>query len=230
MRSERTAAIASVAALDDPQRRRLYDAIRNARRPMTREEAAREVDISRKLAAFHLDKLVALGLLELVDLPASVRRSVGRTPKRYQPSDGVVEVTIPDRSYDALAGVLIDVALETDDVETARVRARVAADHGRAIGESMAGRFAAVPASATELEQLEVVLDEQGFEPYPSDPGALRLHNCPFHPFAARATELVCGMNLHYLQGMIDGIGGESVSAVLAPRPGECCVEIRALS
>jgi hypothetical protein len=53
--------ISAAAALDDPTRRAMYDFIRRARRPITREEAAAHTDISRKLAAFHLDKMVALG-------------------------------------------------------------------------------------------------------------------------------------------------------------------------
>jgi predicted ArsR family transcriptional regulator len=61
--SARDPAIRAVAALDDELRRGMYAFIRKARRPVTREEAAASVGISRKLAAFHLDKLVEVGLL-----------------------------------------------------------------------------------------------------------------------------------------------------------------------
>src|SRR5690348_10137640 len=99
MRSKRSAAaIASLAALGDPQRSRLYDAVCEARRPLTREEAARAVDISRKLAAFHLDKLVASGLLEVAVSAPAEPHGVGRTPKRYQPVGGVVSASVPERS------------------------------------------------------------------------------------------------------------------------------------
>lgn len=33
----------------------------------------------------------------------------------------------------------------------------------------------------------------------------ITLANCPFHLLARGKTELVCGMNLAYLQGMVDG-------------------------
>ncbi|MCA1835373.1 MAG: transcriptional regulator, partial [Actinobacteria bacterium] len=45
-------AIRAVAALDDELRRGMYAFIRAARRPVTRDEAAAAVGISRKLAAF----------------------------------------------------------------------------------------------------------------------------------------------------------------------------------
>lgn len=57
-------AMAALAVLGDESRRRLLEFVRRARRPVTREEASAAVGISRKLAAFHLDKLVASGLLE----------------------------------------------------------------------------------------------------------------------------------------------------------------------
>ena len=52
-----------VGALDDDLRRRMYAYCRRAGHSVTRDEAAAHVGISRKLAAFHLDKLVDAGLL-----------------------------------------------------------------------------------------------------------------------------------------------------------------------
>jgi predicted ArsR family transcriptional regulator len=226
--SERSSAIASVAALDDPQRRRLYGAVRRARRPLTREEAAQAVGISRKLAAFHLDKLVDLGLLEVVVVPVLERRGVGRTPKRYQPAREVVDVTIPDRSFRVLAEVLVDAAVNADDGEDPEeARARVARQHGRDRGTAAAQlRSPDETGESGGLALAEQVLADEGFEPYRTSSEALRLYNCPFHPLAAQAPGLVCGINLHYLTGLLEGLHLDSVSAVLAPRAGECCVEI----
>ncbi|MER6046042.1 hypothetical protein ABT168_00855 [Streptomyces sp. NPDC001793] len=52
-----------------------------------------------------------------------------------------------------------------------------------------------------------------------------RLRNCPFHPPAAKAPELVCGMNHAFLAGSLEGLGVNGVQARHAPRPGECCVQ-----
>ena len=58
--------------------------------------------------------------------------------------------------------------------------------------------------------------------------GGLRLRNCPFHPLAASAPDLVCALNHEFVQGMLDGLQADSaVEAVLAPHPGECCVALR---
>ncbi|HET9140843.1 MAG TPA: transcriptional regulator, partial [Actinophytocola sp.] len=66
-----------------------------------------------------------------------------------------------------------------------------------------------------------------GFEPTRPTPTCVRLRNCPFHPLAAKAPELVCGINHAYLGGFLAGLHATTVDAVLAPRPGECCVELR---
>ena len=50
--------------LDEPTRRALYDWVVRAGRGVGRDEAASGVGVSRALAAFHLDRLVAAGLLE----------------------------------------------------------------------------------------------------------------------------------------------------------------------
>jgi predicted ArsR family transcriptional regulator len=53
----------AVTTLTDPSRRALYDYVRHQDHPVRREEAAEATTMSRGLAAFHLDKLVAAGLL-----------------------------------------------------------------------------------------------------------------------------------------------------------------------
>lgn len=57
-------------------------------------------------------------------------------------------------------------------------------------------------------------------------PTRLRLRNCPFHPLAAKAPDLVCGMNQAFLSGYLGGLEVNGVQAVLAPEPGECCVRL----
>src|SRR5438067_412829 len=109
----------AVVALRDGPRRVMYAFIRRTRRPVTRDEAAASAGISRKLAAFHLDKLVDAGLLR-------TRREAG-------------------------------------------------------------GRAGKV----------------------------------------GRAPNLVCGINHAYLTGMLTGLNAAGVRAILVPRAGECCVELR---
>jgi len=64
-----------------------------------------------------------------------------------------------------------------------------------------------------------------GFEPVRSD-STVTLRNCPFHPLAAYDPELVCAMNQAYVSGLLDGLEARTLTAVLAPLPGGCCVRL----
>jgi predicted ArsR family transcriptional regulator len=54
------------------------------------------------------------------------------------------------------------------------------------------------------------------------------LANCPFHALARQHTALVCGMNLHLLEGLLDGLPGAGLVARLEPTAGACCVRMGA--
>ncbi|SED68419.1 helix-turn-helix transcriptional regulator [Jiangella alba] len=224
------AEISAVAALDEPLRRRMYAFIRQARRPVTRDEAAASAGISRKLAAFHLDKLVDAGLLRAHFQPVGGIRKVGRAPKVYEPARDDVQVAIPPRRHAMLAEVLIDAVLTEGDDETARdASVRVARQHGAEAGAAERARVKPGRLGAERaLTLAETLLAGYGFEPSRESPTCVRLRNCPFHPLAARSTELVCGINHAFLDGLLGGLQATRVEAVLAPRPGECCVELRA--
>ena len=53
------------------------------------------------------------------------------------------------------------------------------------------------------------------------------LANCPFDRLAREHTELVCSMNLSLVGGVLEGLGCESLEAVLEPEEGLCCVKAR---
>jgi predicted ArsR family transcriptional regulator len=212
--------IKAVAALDDGLRRRMYTYIRAARRAVTRDEAAASVGISRKLAAFHLDKLVAAGLLT-----AHYERAgrVGRAPKVYQPTEVDIRVAIPQRQPDMLASILLDAVTAAD----ARAETLQAAEaHGERLVEVAKGRLGAERA----LTLAEETLTRHGFEVRRASPTRLRLRTCPFHPFTAQAPGLVCDLNKAFLTGLVRGLHATMVEAALVPEPGECCVELRAVT
>ncbi len=221
--------MAAVGALGDELRRGMYAFIRRARRPVSRDEAAEHVGISRKLAAFHLDKLVAVGLLHpRYDAPGRTR-SVGRAPKLYEPSPDTLQVSIPERRHELLAEILTDAVLAESDRHTARENAMtVAAQRGTALGGAdrerhRPGRLGTERALSLAAETLE----QLGFEPERTTPTLLRLRNCPFHPLAARAPDLVCAINHRFLDGYLQGLGAEQcATAVLNPQPDACCVEL----
>ncbi len=220
----------AIAALDDDLRSRMYVFIRAQGRPVSRDEAAEEVGISRKLAAFHLDKLVQKGLLDAhyARLPGRGGRGAGRSSKLYEPSDLEVEVSIPERRYDVVGEIMV-AALTEDSKEPAReVAKRIARDRGRAIGEDVKAALRLRPPGAERaLAVAENTLTGYGYEPYRVDDDTIALRNCPFHDLSRRAPELVCGINREFIDGFMRGIGNENVEASLEPTPGQCCVKLR---
>lgn len=222
----RDAKIRAIAALDDDLRGGMHAFIRAAGRPVTRDEAAAAVGISRKLAAFHLDKLVEAGVLQADYQPVSGIRKAGRTPKVYQPVDDDLRISIPSRKPDLLADILLDAVLDGEDAQQAALR--VAEERGHQIGadereRTRPGRLGTERA----LTMTEAVLHRHGFEPRRASATCVRLGACPFHPLATRAPEMVCGINHAFLAGLLDGLGAGTVEAVLDPGSGECCVEMR---
>jgi predicted ArsR family transcriptional regulator len=69
------------------------------------------------------------------------------------------------------------------------------------------------------------LLEVHGFEPQLAG-GDIVLHNCPFHAPAQEHTELICGMNLHLLEGILEGLGQVGLRACLDPGPTRCCVRM----
>jgi predicted ArsR family transcriptional regulator len=202
----------AIAALHDPVRRRLYEYVAAAHHDVGRAEAADAVGAQRTLAAFHLDKLVEVGLLE-----TGYRRLTGRTgpgagrpAKVYRRAPGEHTVSVPARDYRTVATLLAEVVEEARDDDRLNAAAR---RHGKAIGE------------AAHSEEVSTVLAAQGYEPYEAQE-CLRLRNCPFHALSTEFPPLVCGMNLALLEGVLDGLADPGLRARMDTRPGECCVVI----
>lgn len=216
MDRDREAQVSAVAALAEPNRRRLYDHVVRQDGPVGRDEAAAAVGLPRTTAAFHLDRLVEEGLLgvEFERRTGRTGPGAGRPAKLYRRSQCQVAVSLPERRYD-LAGQLLAGALSEADRTGAPPRAvldREAYRRGREIGSSAEGSDALVR-----------LLEEHGFAPQ-ADGDDIALTNCPFHVLAAEHTELVCGMNLRLLDGLLDALAPTGLAARLAPRPGRCCV------
>lgn len=221
----------AIGALEDDLRRRMYVFIRRQGKPVSRDEAGEQVGISRKLAAFHLDKLVERGLLtaHYARLPGPSGPGAGRSSKLYEPSDLEIDVSLPERRYDIVGEIMV-AALDEDSAEPPReVAMRVAFDKGQAIGEEVKDQLRLrPPGSERALSVAEETLSEYGFEPYRDGAETMSLRNCPFHTLAKQAPELVCGLNREFIDGLLRGLGNRSVEAALSPTPGECCVKLRA--
>jgi predicted ArsR family transcriptional regulator len=224
--AELASQISAVAALNEPVRRALYTYILQQPKAVGREEAAQAVGISRELAAFHLDKLLEEGLLEVEYRRISGRSGpgAGRPAKLYRPSARQVQVTLPERRYD-LAADLLAQAIEAPGGDPARAAEKVARRFGETLGVQARRHLGRRPSVSRLLDTACEVLRDQGFEPTKTE-GEIRLRNCPFDTLAKDHTELVCGMNLALAKGLLAGLEAEGIEVLLDPRPGTCCVAL----
>jgi predicted ArsR family transcriptional regulator len=212
--------VEALSALGDPTRRRAYDHVCGQARPVGREEVAAALGIGRTLAAYHLDRLAADGLLSVsyARRPGRSGPGAGRPAKMYERSEREVAVSLPPRDYGLAARLLAHAAAHDEHGETRRAL-RAAAD---ALGREIA-------TEAPDAPDLAALLRERGYEPFEDDDGVIRLRNCPFHAVAQSHPEVVCDMNLRLLEGLLAGLDGSDAEAALEPGPGRCCVAIRRL-
>ncbi|MEJ3749373.1 transcriptional regulator [Actinomycetes bacterium KLBMP 9797] len=203
---EDAADLGALALLADPVRRAAYEAVAGSAAPVGRDDVAARLGVGRTLAAFHLDKLVDAGLLEVSYARRSGRSGpgAGRPAKLYRRAPGERAVSVPPRSYRSAAELLAE-AVERSGADATLYD--VARQHGK--GAGIAGDVLAA-------------LTDRGYQPE-VDGATVRLRNCPFHRLAEEFPPLVCGMNLALLAGLTEGSGWQ---ARLDPAPGRCCVVV----
>ena len=206
---------ATMAALADPARSRLYRMIRESAEPLGRDELAERTGIARATVAFHLDRLVAVGALTTTFIRRSGRTGPGsgRPAKFYAVADDEVTASVPPRRYDLVGDLLATAADESDRTGTP-VRtclARAAEAKGHELGD---GR-----------DPIAATLTGIGYEPAPEPDGGFRLTNCPFHRLASRHTDLICSANTALVRGIADA-SAEDRDVWLEPTAGQCCVRV----
>ena len=202
-------------ALAEPVRRSLYRYVAAQAGDVSRDQAAEALSIPRHVAKFHLDRLEAEGLLD-VDYRRPDGRGgpgAGRPTKWYRSRDAEVSVSVPERHYDLL-GEVMAAAIEAADssgVDLSRIMQAAATTRGGPIGRAS--------------EDLHDALLTTGYEPEDTDESII-LRNCPFHRLAQEHTELVCGINLCFVEGVLEAVGDKGYTAHLRPRPDTCCVTL----
>jgi predicted ArsR family transcriptional regulator len=217
----------AVHLLAEPTRRRVYDAVRAARGPLTRDEAAAAAGITARLAAFHLDQLAGAGLLavDYARPPGRGGPGAGRPAKRYAAAGADVAVSVPPRRYDVAARILALGVRDASGGDPAAATLHAAEGEGRRIG--LLRRSARRLSRRATIERAGEALADLGYEPV-AEAGGLRLANCPFHAVVDVSPGLVCGMNERFVGGLLDGLNGSpAVRASLEPAPPDCCVRVR---
>ena len=218
----------TLGVLAEPSRRALYDFVVDQHRWVGREQAADAVGLQRGIAAHHLDRLADAGLLEVgyQRLTGRSGPGAGRPAKVYRRADVELEVTLPARDYELASRLLATAADRSrrDGVPIERALDDAARGVGVAIGKQARQGLTSRASVATRRARLIDELTTLGFEPGEAAGGETVLHNCPFHRLAQDHTELVCGMNLCLLDGVLDALGGTGLRAELTPDDDHCCV------
>lgn len=218
------------AALGDPTRRGIFFAVRAAGREMGKDEVAAAVGIDRRLAGFHLDKLVEQGFLD-----ADFRRGegrggpgAGRPPKRYRLAETEALMAVPERHYELLASLLLRAAAEGGSGSRQDVLERVGYEFGYEVGRAEAAAGGSGPgASASEaIQDVVRLLTRYGFAARADGGEGLRACACPFEEIAFDDPERICGLDRAIWRGMLAAFAPEATLRVAATRArgDEACV------
>lgn len=210
--------VAVVASINDPIRRSLFEFVSHSDQPVGRDAAAEALGMARSTAAFHLDKLVEEGALDVQfkRISGKTGPGSGRPAKLYCLRASEIVVSIPERHYELVGSVLAAAIGESDRTgePIGEVLSRVSSATGRELGE--------------QAGTLETVLEQTGYDPQPDGNGGLVLLNCPFHQLVGNHPDVVCAANLGLLQGAAEGSCDCTHDIVFDPGEGHCCVRIAA--
>lgn len=218
----------AVALLAEPVRQRLYAYVCEQHEPVGREDAARHAGIAVKLAAFHLDRLADAGLLDVEyrRLSGRVGPGAGRPAKLYKVSPRSFSVEIPQTRY-ALAASMMATTLAGgySGSDGASSLQEVATTVGERLGADI---LAQGRTEGARREALHRKLEQLGFEPQVQESGDLTLRNCIFAELSMSHRELVCGMNVAFVRGLLGGARLRSLHVEDRTVEPSCCVRITA--
>jgi predicted ArsR family transcriptional regulator len=223
------AQLRSIASLAEPVRQTLYRFVVEGSQPVSREQAASGVGVAHHVAKFHLDKLEEDGLLEVEYRRPDGRTGpgAGRPAKFYRRASRDIAVSLPERRYELpgrLMAEAITASTASGEPVSATLQAAAHATGGR-LGQQ-AVQLTGGRAGADELVAAACeVLEAEGYEPRAAADQVV-LSNCPFQGLAKDYTDLVCGMNLHLMRGLVETLAAENLQARLDPAAGRCCVTL----
>ncbi|WP_225826635.1 helix-turn-helix transcriptional regulator [Streptomyces naphthomycinicus] len=213
---------------ESPRRREVLDVLRTARSPLGVAEAAERMGLHPNTVRFHLDALVADGLVER---RAEAPSGPGRPRTVYAVRPGMDRGGA--RDYRLLARMLLSRWAAADPAE-ARAEAR---ETGRAWGRFLMEPLPPYEPATPERSaaKLLTLLDGLGFAPSPEGGGAsggpprrIRLRHCPFLELAEERGGLVCSLHLGLMQGALAELGAPLTATGLEPfaEPDSCVAHL----
>jgi predicted ArsR family transcriptional regulator len=186
----------------DATRRAIYRHLRECQAPVTATEVGEVFGLHRTVARAHLEKLTELGLVE-----SGKRRRAGggRPAKTYTYTGERLEIMLPPRRYERLAGLLLRVIDEHMPADAAPAAAFALGQmYGQDVAQQLTGADAPQP-----LPPAAVVgwMDAAGYDVTLEDGDkqvvAVDVHNCVYRELAAEYPHIVCFFDRGLLCGML---------------------------
>jgi predicted ArsR family transcriptional regulator len=203
-----------VAALGDGTRRRVFFTVREADRLMGKDDVAEVVGITRRLAGFHLDKLVEQGFLR-----AEFKRRTGRTgpgagrpAKLYALAEAEQDSRLEVKHYDLLAELLLRTMGDRSGEDPQAVLERVGYEFGRELGEAEreAGRSPSYASTTDAVMGVVGVLTRFGFGASVNEEGRITARMCPFEEMAKVDPQRVCGLDRAIWRGVLSAFNPDA--------------------
>ncbi|QDP96874.1 helix-turn-helix domain-containing protein [Microlunatus elymi] len=205
---------------------RVLQTLRDASGDLGVQELADRIGLHVNTVRFHLDRLVAEGLIVR---RVEERTEPGRPRLTYRVVDHPAQETDGQRSYRLLAEILAGYVSGTPDPRTAAIEA------GRSWGHYLTQGPAPYrqTGEATAMRELMRVLDDIGFRPelaHSGDQRQIRLRHCPFLEVATEHREVVCSVHLGLMQGALDELRAPLTTLQLEPfvEPSLCLASLAA--
>jgi predicted ArsR family transcriptional regulator len=214
----------AASLLTSPVRRHIVDALAHAGSlGLTAAALAQEVGLHVTTVRFHVDQLIAGGLVEAEERRAG---GAGRPRKFYMLAPGSLDDVDPQTEIDSLrllSGLLAQTLTQGASGETV-----TPAEAGRRWAtEHVTAEVGAAPADTPgrwlgKLAQMIDVLQEWGYTPElkTSDGGRtaeIMLAHCPFLELARANPAVVCGIHRGLIAGSLEQLGEMATRVSLEP-------------
>ncbi|MBY8867127.1 helix-turn-helix transcriptional regulator [Streptomyces sennicomposti] len=218
---------------EGPRRREVLDVLRAAGGPLGVAETAERIGVHPNTVRFHLDALVAEGLVERrsesFSGPGRPRQGPGRPRTVYVPTPGMDRGGA--RGYRLLARMLLS-RLAAQGPEARASAMETGREWGGVLVDPPQPRRR--PTAEEAAASLVALLDDLGFDPTPEGGGAdrpperIRLRHCPFLELAEEYDGLVCPLHLGLMQGALARLRAPLTATGLEPfaTPDSCLARL----
>jgi predicted ArsR family transcriptional regulator len=206
---------------DQPRRQALLEALRGSDAPLGVTELAERLGIHPNTVRFHLDALIAQGL---VDRRLEAPTGRGRPRTVHTPHPGMNRGG--RRQYQLLAKILLGQLATKPDAGAAAEAA------GRSWGGYLVENIppSREPDVPEATQRLNAMMTDLGFAPEPDGDAAerIRLRHCPFLELAEEYSSTLCPLHLGLMRGALTEIRAPIAATHLEPfaEPDACIVHL----